>query len=58
VIFAQVLRHREPITRISTEAMQEAGLVILLERVIDKWKHIEFTINPYKEMKDGYVLVG
>ncbi|GAX73618.1 hypothetical protein CEUSTIGMA_g1069.t1 [Chlamydomonas eustigma] len=52
----QVMRHRESITRVSTEAMQEAGLVILLERVVEKWKNVEFTINPYKEMKDGYVL--
>ncbi len=24
----------------------------------DKWKHVEFTVNNYKELKDSYILGG
>lgn len=24
----------------------------------DKWRHIEFSVNPYKELKDTYILGG
>lgn len=41
---------------VSTEATQEAALQQLLDKVHDKWRYVEFTINPYKDAKDTYIL--
>ncbi len=43
--------------QVSTEATQEASLEAMLERVHDKWRGVEFTVNSYKEAKDTYILV-
>ncbi len=53
----QIAHHKEPIGIISTEATQEAALEGMLDRVHEKWRYVEFTVNPYKEMKDTYILV-
>ncbi len=52
------MAHKDAVGTVSTEATQEAGLEGMLERVVDKWKAAEFTINPYKEIKDAFILVG
>jgi len=32
--------------------------VLLPLQINDKWRHTEFTINSYKELKDTYILGG
>ena len=54
----QIMSHKDAVGTVSTEATQEAGLEDMLARVVDKWKQAEFMVNPYKEMKDTYILVG
>lgn len=54
----QIVDHQESIAVISSEATQEAALESLLGRVSDKWRNIEFVVNPYKEYKDTYILGG
>jgi hypothetical protein len=49
----QVGDHKDQIGVVSTEATQEAGLEGMLERIHDKWKHIEFAVTPFKEYKVG-----
>lgn len=44
----QVVDAKEAIATISTEATQEAGLEAMLDKVNDKWRHVEFTVNSYK----------
>jgi dynein heavy chain len=41
---------------ISTEATQEAALEELLAKVTTKWAGIEFSVIPYKDSKDVYIL--
>ena len=55
---SQIMSHKDVVGTVSTEATQEAGLEDMLARVVDKWKQAEFVVNPYKEMKDTYILVG
>ena len=43
---------------VSTEATQEAVLEGMLDKVQDKWKVVEFTLNPFKDAKDTFVLAG
>jgi hypothetical protein len=47
---------KEACVSISTEATQEAALEELLAKVTTKWAGIEFTVIPYKDSKDVYIL--
>ena len=50
------MAHKDTVGTISGEATQEAGLEAMLERVVDKWRGAEFSVNPYKDIKDGFIL--
>ena len=52
----QVGLYKDRIIAISTEATQEAALEQLLHKVQSKWATIEFTLNPYKDSKDVFIL--
>ena len=52
----QVGLYKDRILAISTEATQEATLEGMLHKVQNKWNSIEFTLNPYKESKDVFIL--
>ncbi|EFJ52773.1 dynein heavy chain 3 [Volvox carteri f. nagariensis] len=54
----KLLSVREAISTISTEATQEAALEALLDKIVDKWRHVELALRPYKALKDTYVLGG
>lgn len=47
---------KDAILTISTEATQEAALEELLAKVTTKWTAIEFSVIPYKDSKDIYIL--
>ena len=49
---------KDDISRISTEATQEAALEGMLKKINDKWTDIEFTVLPFKELKDAFILGG
>ncbi|QDZ24237.1 heavy chain of dynein [Chloropicon primus] len=49
---------KDDISRISTEATQEASLEGMLKKINDKWVDIEFTVLPFKELKDAFILGG
>lgn len=48
--------HKDEISQISTEATQEDALEDMLRKVVEKWEEIEFTVVPYKESKDTFIL--
>ena len=52
----QVMDMKDRIVAISTEATQEAALEGMLKKVADKWSVIEFTVLPFKESKDVFIL--
>jgi dynein heavy chain len=51
-----VVRFKELVAMVSTEATQEVALELLLDKVHDKWKDIELTVNGYKDTKDAFIL--
>ncbi|KAJ9531588.1 hypothetical protein QJQ45_014947, partial [Haematococcus lacustris] len=51
-----VIEHKEAIQQISTEATQELALEELLAKVQARWGDVEFTVIPYKELKDVFIL--
>ena len=53
-----VENYKDDIARISTEATQEAALEGMLKKINDKWQDIEFTVLPFKELKDAFILGG
>ncbi len=53
-----IMMFREDIQRISTEATQEAVLEEMLGKIKSVWNHAEFTLNPFKEQKDVFILAG
>ena len=53
-----IMMYREDIQRISTEATQEAVLEEMLGKIKTVWQNAEFTLNPFKEQKDVFILVG
>jgi dynein heavy chain len=53
---ANVCQVREALVTISTEGTQEAALEELLAKVTSKWASIEFSVIPYKDSKDVYIL--
>ncbi|PNH01405.1 Dynein heavy chain 6, axonemal, partial [Tetrabaena socialis] len=54
----KLLAAREAVTLISTEATQEAALEAMLDKVTDKWRHVELVLKPYKALKETYVMGG
>ncbi|KAJ9522809.1 hypothetical protein QJQ45_019797 [Haematococcus lacustris] len=54
----KVVDHREELAVISNEATQEAALEAMLDKVTDKWRHVEFSVVHYKDSKDTYILGG
>jgi len=48
--------HAEQIQEVSGRATAEVGLEEMLAKVEKEWEEMEFTINPYKEQKDVFVL--
>ena len=52
----RIVNHKDFISMVSTEATQEAALELLLEKVVDKWRGVEFSVNGYKETKDTFIL--
>jgi dynein heavy chain len=53
---AKVGAAKDACVSISTEATQEAALEELLAKVSTKWAGIEFSVIPYKDSKDVYIL--
>ena len=53
-----IMMYREDIQRISTEATQEAVLEEMLGKIKSVWQNAEFTLNPFKEQKDVFILAG
>lgn len=51
-----VVSHKDLIVNTSTEATQEGALEELLGKVQAKWTDIEFTVLPYKDSKDVFIL--
>jgi dynein heavy chain len=47
---------KDVISSISTEATQEAALEELLAKVTTKWAGIDFSIIPYKDSKDVFIM--
>lgn len=41
---------------LSVEASQEAALEDLLDHINSKWSSIDFTLIPFKDMKDAFIL--
>ena len=51
-------RHTESIQEVSAQASSEASLEGILKKVEDSWKTMEFTVLPYKDAKDVFILGG
>lgn len=41
---------------LSVEASQEAALEDLLDHISAKWTVIDFTLSPFKDVKDAFIL--
>ncbi|OON20089.1 dynein heavy chain, region 2 [Opisthorchis viverrini] len=50
--------HAEAILEVSSQASSEASLEKLLKKVEDAWKSTEFTVLPYKDSKDIFIVGG
>ncbi|CAH8497721.1 unnamed protein product, partial [Dicrocoelium dendriticum] len=48
----------DAILEISSQASSEASLEKLLKKVEDSWKSMEFTVLPYKDSKDVFIVGG
>lgn len=48
----------ETIQEISGQASSEASLELILKKVEDSWKSLDFVVIPYKESKEVYILGG
>ncbi|KAA3677119.1 dynein heavy chain, axonemal, partial [Paragonimus westermani] len=51
-------QHCEAILEVSSQASSEASLEALLKKVEDAWKSTEFTVLPYKDSKDVFIVGG
>ncbi|KAL3154308.1 hypothetical protein ABBQ32_013793 [Trebouxia sp. C0010 RCD-2024] len=52
----KVEQHQEAVVTFSVEASQEAALEDLLDHINSKWNSIDFTLLPFKDMKDSFIL--
>uniref|UniRef100_A0A183ADC6 Dynein axonemal heavy chain 3 n=1 Tax=Echinostoma caproni TaxID=27848 RepID=A0A183ADC6_9TREM len=50
--------HSAAIQEVSSQASSEASLELLLKKVEDAWKSTEFTVIPYKDSKDVFIVGG
>lgn len=51
-------QHAEKLLEISGQASSEASLEVILKKVEDSWKSLDFVVLPYKESKDVFILGG
>ncbi|THD19232.1 Dynein heavy chain 1 axonemal [Fasciola hepatica] len=51
-------QHTAAIQDVSGQASSEASLEALLKKVEDSWKSTEFTVIPYKDSKDVFIVGG
>ena len=54
----QVVSQQEAVVTLSVEASQEAALEDLLDHITSKWNSIDFSLIPFKDVKDAYILGG
>ena len=54
--FMQVVEQKDAIVSVSMEASQEAALEDLLDKMSAKWNHLEFSVLPFKDVKDAFIL--
>ena len=54
----RVNEYKEEIETVSTAATQESVLEGMLGKVEGMWKSLEFSVNPYKDFKDVFILGG
>lgn len=47
---------KDAILSVSLEASQEMALEDLLDKVSVKWNTLEFTVLPFKDVKDAFIL--
>ena len=52
----QVVQQQEAVVTLSVEASQEAALEDLLDHISTKWNSIDFTLIPFKDVKDAFIL--
>ncbi|KAL3139803.1 hypothetical protein ABBQ38_004104 [Trebouxia sp. C0009 RCD-2024] len=52
----KVEQQQEAVVTLSVEASQEAALEDLLDHINSKWNSIDFTLLPFKDMKDAFIL--
>eukprot|EP01060_Flectonema_neradi_P004124 TRINITY_DN12705_c0_g1_i2.p1 TRINITY_DN12705_c0_g1~~TRINITY_DN12705_c0_g1_i2.p1 ORF type:complete len:4231 (+),score=761.72 TRINITY_DN12705_c0_g1_i2:111-12803(+) len=52
----KVMDLKEEIQQVSNQATQEQQLDEMLGTVQKRWQSVEFTVNPFKEQKDTYIL--
>ena len=50
------MQQQEAVLLLSVEASQEAALEDLLEHISSKWNSIDFTLLPFKDVKDAFIL--
>jgi len=56
LIDSRAVDAKDAVLAISTEASQEAALEEMLAKVVARWAGIEFSVIPYKESKDVFIL--
>ncbi|DBB06681.1 TPA: hypothetical protein ACH3X1_012189 [Trebouxia sp. C0004] len=52
----KVVSQQEAVVTLSVEASQEAALEDLLDHISSKWNSIDFSLIPFKDVKDAYIL--
>ncbi len=52
----QVVSQQEAVVTLSVEASQEAALEDLLDHISSKWNSVDFSLIPFKDVKDAYIL--
>ena len=52
----QVVQRQPDVVTLSMEASQEAALEDLLDHISSKWNSINFTVAPFKDVKDTFIL--
>lgn len=51
-----MVSQQEAVVTLSVEASQEAALEDLLDHISAKWTVIDFTLSPFKDVKDAFIL--
>jgi dynein heavy chain len=58
LIEIDAFQHAEKILEVSGQASSEASLEIILKKVEDSWKSLDFVVLAYKDSKDVFILGG